>query len=101
MLLEESEATSMHAAHFLVECTLTGQWFEKDKTGKPCKYFGPKKFQGIGKTTRDARFKCAQNTLNKLKNTMPGLEVESGELPERWLQWAHHNLERGVDDHKV
>ena len=60
-----------------------------------------KKFQGIGKTTRDAKFKSAQAALNKLVGSMPGLGVEGGELPEEWLQWAHENLEKGVPDTTV
>ena len=49
---------------------MTGTWFGM-KDGKPSKYIGPKKFQGIGKTTRDAKFKAANNALTKLQNQMP------------------------------
>ena len=69
-LLEERVATSMHAAHYVLEVTMTGTWFGM-KDGKPSKYIGPKKFQGIGKTTRDAKFKAANNALTKLQNQMP------------------------------
>jgi ankyrin repeat protein len=100
-LLEERAATSMHAAHYVVECTLTGLFYDKDKKGKPVKFVGAKVFQGIGKTTRDAREKCAQSALTKLRKSMPGLQVSAGELPERWLQWAHANLDRGVGEEVV
>ena len=70
-LLEERVATSMHAAHYVLEVTITGTWYGMDANGKPSKYIGPKRFQGIGKTTRDAKFKAANNALTKLQNQMP------------------------------
>jgi hypothetical protein len=100
-LIEERAATSMHAAHYVVECTLTGLFYDKDKKGKPVKFVGSKVFQGIGKTTRMAREKSAQLALAKLKKTMPGMQVQAGELPEKWLQWAHSNLDRGVPEETV
>ena len=69
-LKEERVATSMHAAHYVIEVTITGTWYGMDN-GKPTKYIGPKRFQGIGKTTRDAKFKAANNALAKLQNQMP------------------------------
>eukprot|EP00613_Pedinella_sp_CCMP2098_P023240 CAMPEP_0171694998 /NCGR_PEP_ID=MMETSP0991-20121206/7525_1 /TAXON_ID=483369 /ORGANISM="non described non described, Strain CCMP2098" /LENGTH=171 /DNA_ID=CAMNT_0012283639 /DNA_START=64 /DNA_END=575 /DNA_ORIENTATION=+ len=39
-VVEERTATSMHAAHFVVECTLTGIWYDRDKGGKPSKFVG-------------------------------------------------------------
>jgi hypothetical protein len=99
---EERKATSMHAAHFIMEVALTGVWWDVPKGGgKPVKFIGQRSFQGIGKTTREAKFKAAQAALNALKNSMPGMEFEAGVLPERWLAWAHENLERGVDEAKV
>jgi hypothetical protein len=100
-LLEERPASSMHAAHYVVESVLTGVWYERDKDGKTTKFNGSKTFQGIGKSTRDAKFKAASLALKKLLNNMPGLAHPVGELPESWLKWAHENLEKGVDESKV
>ncbi len=58
-LVEERAPTSMHAAYFVSECTLAGTWNERDPvSGKLVKYVGPRSYQGIGKTTRDAKLKA-------------------------------------------
>lgn len=91
----------MHAAHYVVEAVLFGIWYDRDKEGKTIKFEGSKTFQGIGKSTRDAKFKSASLALKKLLNNMPGLAHPVGELPDSWLKWAHENLEKGVDESKV
>lgn len=70
-VVEERKATSMHAPYFVMEVVLTGMWFDM-VDGKAQMFNGPKRFQGIGKTTREAKFKAANNALAKLKSMMPG-----------------------------
>jgi len=101
-LVEEREETSMHPKFYVMEAHLTGTWHEFDrKTGEPTIYKGLKRFQGIGHTTREAKFKSVNAALSKLRSLMPGLKYQPGEIPEEWHTWFIDNLKRGVDAHKL
>lgn len=75
---------------------IEGEWFELFH-GVPKCHFGIKRFQGIGKTTREAKFQACTGALNKLKETMPGFRVRPGVVPDEWYQWLLTNLRRGAD----
>ena len=100
-LVEEREETSMHPKFFVMESHLTGTWHELDKQGQPTIYKGLKRFQGIGHTTREAKFKSVNAALAKLRALMPGLKCKPGEIPEEWFTWTIDNMLRGVDVHTL
>lgn len=79
-LVEEREETSMHPKFYVMEVHLTGTWHEMDKNGKPTVYKGMKRFQGIGHTTREAKFKSVNAALAKLRALMPGLKFKPGKV---------------------
>eukprot|EP00618_Florenciella_parvula_P017900 CAMPEP_0119490846 /NCGR_PEP_ID=MMETSP1344-20130328/15893_1 /TAXON_ID=236787 /ORGANISM="Florenciella parvula, Strain CCMP2471" /LENGTH=421 /DNA_ID=CAMNT_0007526043 /DNA_START=285 /DNA_END=1547 /DNA_ORIENTATION=- len=99
-LVEERAPTSMHAAYFVMEAVLTGKWFDM-VDGAPQQFVGSKRFQGIGKTTRDAKFKSAESALVKLKSMMPGIAYTPGVIPENWMKWVRSNFARGVPEYKL
>ena len=66
---EVRAATSSHTQHYVLSCVLKGNWVEV-KNGRPVKTFGEKRFQGIGKSTRDARQKATLTALTKLRKRM-------------------------------
>ncbi len=45
---------------------------------------GLRRFQGIGKSTREGRMKAAEAALKKLRDMMPGLDVAEGVIPKAW-----------------
>ena len=67
-LVEEREETSMHPKFYVMEVHLTGTWHELDKSGQPTIYKGMKRFQGIGHTTREAKFKSVNAALSKVRS---------------------------------
>lgn len=93
--VEKREATSMHDEYMVMEVTLTGHWFEVVDS-ELRESHGPRKFQGIGKTTRAARYKAAETALSKMRATMPGLKYEAGEVPDEWRRWFWDNVDRGA-----
>ena len=60
-----------------------------------------KRFQGIGQTTREAKFKSVNAALSKLRALMPGLKCKPGEIPDVWYEWVIDNMKRGCDVHKL
>ena len=93
-LVEERPASSMHPPYFVVEVSLSGVWTDL-VDGKPQSKFKAKVFQGIGKTTREAKFKAASASLQKLRDIMPGLKVPAGIIPRDWQVWMSTNRKRG------
>jgi len=91
----------MHPKFYVMECQLTGTWHELDKKGMPTVYKGMKRFQGIGQTTREAKFKSVNAALSKLRALMPGLKFKPGEIPKEWYDWVLENMKRGCDVHKL
>ena len=90
--LEEREATATTPPAFVFEvstfdfsCTtvtiftqllLSGDWHELIN-GEPRSYFDVKKFQGIGKSTREAKYACVSSALAILRKQMPGKSAKS------------------------
>lgn len=94
--VEKREATSMHDEFVVMEVSLTGHWFEL-VDGDLRESHGARKFQGIGKTTREARYKAAEAALTKMRATMPGLKYASGEIPCEWRKWFWRNVDSETD----
>lgn len=56
---------------------------------------GVRRFQGIGKSTREARNNAADCALKRLRTLMPGLEVPVGVIPKEWEKWLKGNARKG------
>ena len=52
--------------------------------GQPKESYGDRSFQGIGKTTREAKQAAAKAALTKLRATMPGIKFAPGVIPFEW-----------------
>ena len=96
VLREVREATSMHVKAFVMEVHLTGTWSEM-VDGAVRKATETRKYDGIGKSTREAKFAAATAALSKLKEHIPGIDYEVGVIPPKWLDWFEDNVERGCD----
>lgn len=59
--------------------------------GKVQEHFAMKVFQGVGKTTREAKYTAATNALIKLGDTMPGIKFKEGIFPDDWLHWIGYH----------
>ena len=94
VLREVREATSMHVKAFVMEVHLTGTWSEM-VDGAVRKATETRKYDGIGKSTREAKFAAATAALSKLKEHIPGIDYEVGVIPPKWLDWFEDNVERG------
>ena len=64
--------------------------------GQPKESYGDRSFQGIGKTTREAKQAAAKAALTKLRATMPGIKFPQGVIPFAWSDWCRKNLKRGA-----
>ncbi|KAJ8608520.1 hypothetical protein CTAYLR_005737 [Chrysophaeum taylorii] len=93
--VERREATSMHDEYMVMEVILTGHWFEV-VDGELRESYGSRTFQGIGKTTREARYRAAETALTKMRETMPGLKYDAGVVPDDWRVWVWENVEAGA-----
>lgn len=93
--VETREATAMYDQYEVMEVTLSGHWFEI-VNGTPTESEGDRRFQGIGKTTRDAKQNAAKTALTKLRATMPGIKFPPGTIPDDWAEWVRRNLRRGA-----
>ena len=93
--VETREATAMYDRYEVMEVTLSGHWYEIVK-GQPKESYGDRSFQGIGKTTREAKQAAAKAALTKLRATMPGIRFTPGVIPDEWAGWCRKNLKRGA-----
>ena len=93
--VETREATAMYDKYEVMEVTLSGHWYEIVK-GQPKESYGDRSFQGIGKTTREAKQAAAKAALTKLRATMPGIKFAPGVIPFAWSDWCRKNLKRGA-----
>jgi len=93
--VETREATAMYDKYEVMEVTLSGHWYEIVK-GQPKESYGDRSFQGIGKTTREAKQAAAKAALTKLRATMPGIKFKPGVIPFEWSDWCRKNLKRGA-----
>eukprot|EP00945_MAST-04E_sp_MAST-4E-sp1_P005854 g5854.t1 len=95
-IVKRVQATSMTAEMFVAECQMTGEWIERID-GKIVRSTGDRVYQGIDKTTRDAKMAAATKALTKLKEDLPGIVYEPGVIPNKWNTWLETNLQRGCD----
>ena len=93
--VETREATAMYDKYEVMVVTLSGHWYESVK-GQPKESYGDRSFQGIGKTTREAKQAAAKAALTKLRATMPGIKFAPGVIPFAWSDWCRKNLKRGA-----
>lgn len=75
---------------------LSGEWAERSADGTMVRSVGMRRFQGIGKTTREARNHAADCALKRLRALMPGIEVSVGVVPKEWERWLKGNARKGV-----
>jgi hypothetical protein len=91
--VEQRDATSTSPPVFVVELSMTGDWWERDENGKSvCFENMTRKFQGLGVTNREARYNAAKAATVKLRQMMPGTQFPEGEFSEEWYEWINDNL---------
>ncbi|CAK9013422.1 Serine/threonine-protein phosphatase 6 regulatory ankyrin repeat subunit C (PP6-ARS-C) (Serine/threonine-protein phosphatase 6 regulatory subunit ARS-C) [Durusdinium trenchii] len=100
-LLDVRKATSMFPTQFVMGVEIHGTFKELEADGGMRVVEETRKFEGIGKNTRLAKFNAATTALTRLKAYIPGIDVEPGEIPQEWLTWFEENLDRGVDELKL
>ncbi|CAB1119188.1 unnamed protein product [Ectocarpus sp. CCAP 1310/34] len=91
MLPRKSCGKSQH------QVRLEGEWMEPSSDGGVTRTIGLRRFQGIGKSTREGRMNAAESALKKLRDMMPGLDVEQGVIPRTWERWLKDNARKGVE----
>ncbi|CAM9149964.1 unnamed protein product [Ectocarpus sp. 6 AP-2014] len=97
-IVEERPATAMCPdKHVVMEVRLEGEWMEPSSDGGITRTIGLRRFQGIGKSTREGRMNAAETALKKLRDMMPGLDVEQGVIPRAWERWLKDNARKGVE----
>ena len=64
--------------------------------GVPQSKMETKRYQGMGTSSREAKFKAASLAVKKFKSFMPGVQFAEGSFPEEWVLWVDENLTRGV-----
>lgn len=74
----------LHALAYRHQVRLEGEWMEPSSDGGITRTIGLRRFQGIGKSTREGRMNAAETALKKLRDMMPGLDVEQGVIPRAW-----------------
>lgn len=85
---------------FAWQLHITGMWHEI-VNGVPTSRLETKRYQGMGTTSREAKFKAASAAVNKFKSFMPGVQYPEGEFPEEWVMWVDENLTRGVSASQI
>jgi len=100
-LVEIREATSMHPTQFIMNAEISGLFREMQKDGSITTVNEIRKFQGIGKSTRVAKFNAATTALSRLREHVPGIDFEPGKIPDEWQSWFEENVNRGVDEIKL
>ncbi|CAN0148070.1 unnamed protein product, partial [Ectocarpus sp. 8 AP-2014] len=93
-IVEERPATAMCPDMHVV---MEGEWMEPSSDGGITRTIGLRRFQGIGKSTREGRMNAAETALKKLRDIMPGLDVEQGVIPRAWERWLKDNARKGVE----
>jgi len=97
-LLDIRPANAVHPVQYILHCELSGTWKEISKDGESINVCEEtRKYQGIGKNTRIAKFSAATLALSKLRQHIPGIDYKPGEIPDSWLDWFESNIDRGVD----
>ena len=91
------EADASNAKHIIMEVAIFGEWREV-YNGEVRRVTETRTFQGIGRSTRAAKFKAATSASSKMREYIPGMDYEPGVIPPKWMNWFEENTERGVDD---
>ncbi|KAJ1430655.1 hypothetical protein B484DRAFT_49632 [Ochromonadaceae sp. CCMP2298] len=99
-VVEKRESTLTHPTCWIVQVILVGN-FHSIVEGEVVATMGTRKYQGLGPTTKEAKYNAASNAIINLGESMPGVRCKPGEFPEEWLQWLDENLLRGVDPGKA
>ena len=99
-IVEKREATLTMPTTYIVDVVLSGIWYFYDN-GEVSGKFKARRFQGMGNTTRDAKYAAAKAALLNMGESMPGVKYKEGDFPEDWLEWIDENMLRGVDAGKV
>eukprot|EP00904_Undaria_pinnatifida_P002728 jgi/Undpi1/12456/HiC_scaffold_5.g02127.m1 len=98
VIIEEHNPTAISPhKHYVMEVRLEGEWVEPSSDKGVVRSVDVRRFQGIGKSTREGRMAAAEAALRKLRSLMPGIEVEHGQLPDDWKRWLKDNAKQGVD----
>ena len=100
VLQEIQEATSSHGRLFVMEVRISGRWTEVSQS-KVSSVVETRRFQGIGKNTREAKTNASITALSRMKKFLPGIDYAPGEIPFQWKRWFEHNIDRGVDELKL
>jgi len=99
-LIEVRAADSWNPQQFVMEVGVSGAFHEvvgeKTTTVVEARYF-----DGIGRTTRAAKFKAATMAMISLRENAPGAEYTPGTIPDIWKEWVKDNLCAGVASTKV
>ena len=99
-IVRRVQATSMTAEMFVAECTMSGEWVERID-GKLVRSVGDRIYQGIDKSTRNAKMAAATAALTKLKADLPGIIYEPGVIPMKWFNWLESNMFAGCDPEEL
>ena len=99
-IVRRVQATSMTAEMFVAECTMSGEWVERID-GKLVRSVGDRIYQGIDKSTRNAKMAAATAALTKLKADLPGISYEPGVIPMKWFNWLESNMFAGCDPEEL
>lgn len=79
---------------------ISGMWHEMIG-GVPVSKMETKRYQGMGASSREAKYKAASVAVNKFKSFMPGVQYPEGSFPEEWVAWVDENLTRGVSASQI
>eukprot|EP01041_Mallomonas_annulata_P002379 gene2379-4623_t len=100
ILLEQREASSTNPAFFLFELQLSGIWHDLVKD-VPQSHYELRRYQGVGQTSREAKYGAVTAALLSLEKQMPGIKYKVGVIPPEWVDWTDENLLRGVSPLQV
>lgn len=74
---------------FVYKVQLEGEWVELCPEGGGMRRSeGMRRFQGMGKSTREGRMAAAEAALSKLRGMMPGLDLPAGVIPKDWERYV-------------
>jgi len=72
-IIEQREATLTQPTLWVVEVNLYGNYQKLINNGEVIEEKAIKRFQGMGNTTKEAKYNAASNALLGLGDTMPGI----------------------------
>lgn len=99
-LVETRKADSWNPEQFIMEVGVSGKFYEV--VGNTTKMVVESRyFDGIGSTTRAARFRAATMALLNLRENAPGAQYAPGIIPAEWLDWAMSNISAGIPTTQV